>query len=182
MELLPDPRLERYRFTAEVRQDARIKAGEGGVGLYFGRHGYEFPTKDQAYHGMRLAFLDSGPERPEAPWARNVNLISFLKLQPFGRGESGDEIPRGTWSFVPVQQRPGPWRRLAVEVRPASVRALWWDEKTNKWVARRGPWAGEGAGRDRGIPGGGAALERLCRRPADYRGVSPPCGVGIIRL
>jgi Protein kinase domain len=148
IELLPDPHLERYKFTAEVRHDKRSaeafkgapgkgapgSESVGGVGVYFGYHPYAFPTRDRAYHGLRLEFADDGPppDRPELPWRSAVRLIAFLNLLPFERGEQFEDIYQGSRPFVPVKLRPGPWRKLEIEVRPDSVRAFWWDEKTQK--------------------------------------------------
>src|SRR5439155_26952148 len=56
LELLPDPKLQRYRFKAEVRHDHGA-AIEGAVGIYFCHS--EHAAAEQAYHCYwTVAFSD----------------------------------------------------------------------------------------------------------------------------
>jgi hypothetical protein len=58
LELLPDPIVDRYRFSAEVRQDKHELTGVGRVGVYFCRHTYETTSSPRPFHALRLEFLD----------------------------------------------------------------------------------------------------------------------------
>jgi serine/threonine-protein kinase len=134
IELLPDPQLERYKFSAEVRHDSRSADGVGNVGIYLGYRAHQLSNGDRTWQTLRLAFADVGPppERPELPWSSLVQLTACLGLRSAGQKTAPMEIPQGSWSFEPAKERPGPWRRLVVEVRPDSILASWWDEKTQR--------------------------------------------------
>jgi serine/threonine-protein kinase len=156
LELLRDPQKERYRFLAEVRHLTSDESGE--LGLYFaaGKHaGGAGPL----HFFCQLAFNDIRDIREFHAQAERItgkpilprpsgNPIFFLP-RFCARGEkgllwdprlSGPQTP--VRSFIPAGFGGGQWRRLIVEVTPATVRA-WWGEqkKSNGWKMKSaGEW------------------------------------------
>jgi serine/threonine-protein kinase len=133
VELLPDPTVERYRFTAEVRQDKPDMAGVGRVGVYFYRHAYESASAYRPFHALRLEFADENLfQGMGLPPAGRVQLMACLIVAPAGSTEKTPAIGLGSQDFSPATRFPGPWRKLVVEVRPHKNLPFWWDEKTKK--------------------------------------------------
>jgi serine/threonine-protein kinase len=129
LKLLADPQKERYRFSAEVRHDDVANVGD--VGLYFGFT--TDPTPDGVAHywcqlsfadrgGAQMPFLKDGPRgEPQG----KVGLIRMRQLEP-GSDLKVMHIRDGYAHFPAFRNAAGtPWRRLAVEVTPERVQALW---------------------------------------------------------
>jgi hypothetical protein len=133
VELLPDPTVERYRFSAEVREDKPDAALVGRIGVYFGRHIYETASSYRPFHALRLEFTDENLwQQQPLPPAGRVQLMACLIVAPAGRTERVPAVGLGSLDFSPATGFPGPWRKLVVEVRPGKIQPFWWDEKTKK--------------------------------------------------
>jgi serine/threonine protein kinase len=128
VELLPDPRLERYRFRAEVRHERQANQ-ESRVGIYFGHR--EHPDGEAAVHlHCNVAFndlVDVG-----RPGAKGIHPGNAVGLQahcqpPAGLQNDKVYIDKATIFFNPTKPvgMLGPWRRIAVEVRPVSIQVFW---------------------------------------------------------
>jgi serine/threonine-protein kinase len=134
VELLPDPIVERYQFSAEVRQDKPEVTGVGRVGVYFGRHTYETASAYRPFHVLRLEFADEDLSHnpPPLPPTSRLGLMGCLVVAPPGSPEQVPAVGFGGHDFSPAKKFPGPWRKLVVEVRPDKILPFWWDEKTKK--------------------------------------------------
>jgi serine/threonine protein kinase len=124
LELLPDPQRTRYRFSAEVRQDAAAtEEAEVGVFSLYSRAdtaqldkvhcfwGVGFNDHLPPLGGVRVVKLFSQQYRENAPGIDNR-----------GRSELASLASRPA---LPTVGRPGPWRKITVEVTPEKVRAFW---------------------------------------------------------
>src|SRR5262249_17277327 len=140
VELLPDPTVERYRFSAEVREDKPDAALVGRVGVYFGRHTYETAPSYRPFQALRLEFTDENIlQGMPLPPAGRLQLMACLIVAPAGSTEKVPAIGLGSHDFSPATKFPGPWRKLVVEVRPDKILPFWWDEKTKKlWPLGQG--------------------------------------------
>jgi hypothetical protein len=133
IELLPDPFVERYRFSAEVRQDKPEVTGVGRVGVYFCRHTYESDSSYRPFHALRLEFADEDLfKQPPLPPTGRLGLMACLIVAPSGSPEKVPAVGCGGHDFSPATSFPGPWRKLVVEVRPDKIMPYWWNEKSNK--------------------------------------------------
>jgi hypothetical protein len=128
VELVPDPRLERYRFSAEVRHEKQTNQ-ESRVGIYFGLSEHLIGETLKYYH-CNVAFndlVDCGP--PDANGVHQGNLVALqIYRQPqVGEPEQKAFVFNVDTRFLPA--RPvgalGPWRKIAVEVRPDSIKLFW---------------------------------------------------------
>jgi hypothetical protein len=135
VELLPDPIVERYLFSAEVRHDRPDMAHVGRVGVYFGRHTYETGSTYRPFHVLRLEFADENiwQQEPVPPTGR-LGLMACMVVAPPGSTDKVPAIGLGSHDFPPATGFPGPWRKLVVEVRPDKILPFWWDEKTKKFA------------------------------------------------
>jgi serine/threonine-protein kinase len=121
LELLPDPVVSSYLFSAEVRQDDDGGSFLAQVGLFFGYSEHPSAQGEQHCFGV-LLFNDK---------KATVNLkASEVALRLFRRNptnpQNGIMAPALRFQrFAPAGQRPAPWRRLAIEVRPEAVRCCW---------------------------------------------------------
>jgi serine/threonine-protein kinase len=129
VELLSDPQTESYRFSAEVRQDRGAEPG-GRVGMYF-MHSKRSTAGDQVMHefcGIEFNELHKplAPPQPltgQSPTATNpVQVILRRYLEP--GIVPVDHTVYGPRAGFFVRQ-PYSWRRVAVEVTPARIRASW---------------------------------------------------------
>ncbi len=129
VELLPDPRLERYRFSVEVRHERQANQ-ESRVGLYFA-HSAHPAGESVAHFHYNVAFndlVDVG-----APAANGVHRGNAVGLQihrqaPVGLADIDKFYCSNSVAFFPPAKPVGalgPWRRIAVEVRPKSITLIW---------------------------------------------------------
>lgn len=128
LELLPDPRCERYRFSAEVRHE-RQADHQSRVGIYFGHS--EHPDGDSVAHfHCNVAFnelVDLGVQ--DSNGVRRSNPVGLEAHSQSAVGIAVHKAYFHQWDtyFVPAQPRGavGPWRQIAVEIRPASIKVHW---------------------------------------------------------
>jgi serine/threonine-protein kinase len=139
VELVRDPRRERYRFRAEVRHDGHT-AGTSRVGLYCCRRAYpgeglpkhlfaqlSFDDRQPAaaewdrLHGAR----PEGRDRPPRPSGNRVFLLPTLAASLDGKAHGSHPFAFPAPELF--QPQPDEWRTLELEVTPESVRA-WWGE------------------------------------------------------
>jgi hypothetical protein len=130
IELLPDPVVERYRFSAEVRQDKPELAGVGRIGVYFGRYTYETSSAYPPFHALRLEFQDENQSQPGEPPNSRLAIMALLVVAPPGSQVKSPAVGCGGHDFSPATRFPGPWRKLVIEVHPDKVLASWWNENT----------------------------------------------------
>jgi serine/threonine protein kinase len=135
VELLPDPKIERYSFRVEVRHDD-CYANTGEVGIYFA-HARKDTSEGRRIHYLHaLAFNDRLDVAKRFPQARLPGNPVQLFEQNREESEQG---------LVPIRQRPRkqklqewftpiacdgtqePWRKLAVKVAPGKVQVFWQD-------------------------------------------------------
>jgi serine/threonine protein kinase len=128
LELLPDPKLQRYRLRAEVRHNAGLRICE--VGIYFGHAQYS-TDKGEEHSFWELTFFDLMTGAPEGGPRHNKAAIYCRRYRPDGQIPGFDlrRAPLAAKSLSPPA--PGslsPWRQLAVEVTPELIRASWDNE------------------------------------------------------
>jgi serine/threonine-protein kinase len=116
LELLPDPQVSSYRFSAEIRQRDVVT---GTVGLYVGHNSVH--TSHTDLHWLYYFGFYDHPANGRAPAEVGFNLCC-QENQAFL--ESGTGL---TASCLDYRDKPafGNWRRLAVEVTSDRVRVFW---------------------------------------------------------
>jgi predicted Ser/Thr protein kinase len=124
LELLPDPQIERYRFSAEVRHVDTAKNGE--VGLFF-MHSIHSTPKGVEHCFCTLTFNDHESLFPLPDSSRASQVALYLRR---ARRVGGNQrTPGGAGNYFQPARRsldnPIPWRKIAVEVTPKAVRIFW---------------------------------------------------------
>src|SRR5262249_38322443 len=135
LELLPDPQMERYRLRAEVRHEPGQDPTNGEVGIYFA-HSQRATTQDAEHCYCRVAFNDLAdlftlPTPHGRRLVRGNRLRLVAQRHPL-EGLAFNSVIIGDISRfepAPAVERPGPWRKIAVEVTPEEVRVFWEDRQ-----------------------------------------------------
>jgi hypothetical protein len=132
VELLPDPRLVRYRYSAEV-QHAMLANHECRVGIYFA-HSQQEDGETVAHFHCNVAFNDLFDVRRMGPAPGNDKGNS-VGLQAHRQSWGGlinhkALVSKAATFFRPVSHYAadgalGPWRSIAVEVRPETIKVFW---------------------------------------------------------
>jgi serine/threonine protein kinase len=133
VELLPDPKIERYSFRVEVRHDdCYAKTGE--VGIYFAHSRKDTSEGRRMHYFHGLAFNDRIDRSQPTPRIRVPGNLVQLFMKPQEESEEGlvniRFSPRSQklqeW-FTPIacDGTQEPWRKLAVTVTPEKLRAFW---------------------------------------------------------
>jgi serine/threonine protein kinase len=128
VELLADPRLDHYRFSAEVRHE-RQNDGESRVGIYFALS--EHPVGEAVAHFYcNVAFNDLvevGGKDANGVLRANAVRLKIIRQPPSGLIDHQRNVRQAVAFFTPA--RPvgalGPWRRIAVEMRPDTIKVFW---------------------------------------------------------
>ena len=126
VELLPDPRLERYRFGAEVRHERQAHQ-ESRVGIYFA-HSAHPDGETVAHFYCNVAFNDLVDVGANGIPKGNSVGLGVLRQSPTGLVVHHKAyVYKADTRFVPAKPigALGPWRRIAVEVRPGSLTVFW---------------------------------------------------------
>jgi serine/threonine protein kinase len=128
LELLADPRLERYRFSAEVRHESGDHV-EGGVGIYF-LHSMHVAGESSLQFYCSVSFNELIDMRRFDKNLRDKGNVAGLQAhrqRPTGLFQRTHFFLTARGHFIPAMQYQGgnPWRRMAVEVQPHSITAFW---------------------------------------------------------
>src|SRR5262249_3114724 len=118
LELLPDPLVERYLFSAEVRHDDDGGSFLSQVGVYFAYSKHASAQGEQ--HCFAVLYFND-----KKAWVDLKLSEASLRLlrRPFPPVADGGVSSLRWQRFLPAAGRwPGPWRRLAVEVAPETFR------------------------------------------------------------
>jgi serine/threonine-protein kinase len=142
VELLPDPGCARYRLTAEVREDGCH--GDAELGIYY-NHRRVMSAKGEAHLFGTLSFADLGPRAQGFKNPNGAGRGSQVALNHVYYREPGPPLgPEATYNgpnqfYDPPDalRRPGPWRRLTLEVTPEQVTAAF-DDVALPPFARKG--------------------------------------------
>jgi serine/threonine-protein kinase len=128
LELLPDPGIDRYRITAQVRQYDSTAVRERGitsyhVGIYFGYHFQMTGDGTRVHTFSSLDVADYEPD-PVTPFPAQIVYSDRLVVHPqlLGRGGHTEILDDARCS--PARTLPGPWRDLEVEVTPDRIKAV----------------------------------------------------------
>jgi serine/threonine protein kinase len=142
LELVADPKQDRYRFSVELRHEEAGVNSE--IGLFFGLRSH-FTGKGALQHGyFALAFADRG-NRAWTEKGKDGEPVSRIQTRGYFQKNKytygyvvGKEIP-----FRPTAPdlRPSDWRTIALEVNPAGVTVLWQLEQGRLAVVDRIPAA-----------------------------------------
>jgi tRNA A-37 threonylcarbamoyl transferase component Bud32 len=128
LELIDDPGRDSYRFSVEIRHDGA--AGLARIGPYISYLQQQDETGDRRLGLLAFTFADRGDrafDRRGTPKAEVDPRFILCRLK------NGDvhlhELPplSPAHPFTPKAPvgHPGPWRKLAVEVRPTGIRVFW---------------------------------------------------------
>jgi serine/threonine protein kinase len=133
VELLPDPHLERYRFSAEVRHERQADQ-ESRVGIYFAHSQHEDGNTVAHFH-CNIAFndlVDVGAVNANGNHEGNSVGLQAHRQLPTGLAPHKADIVKPDIFFRPAKPvgALGPWRKLAVEVRPETIK-VFWDEQSS---------------------------------------------------
>jgi hypothetical protein len=122
VEMAPDPRHDSYRFSADVRQERHPhQEGEAGIYFCFCKAAHD-PTKADYY--CTVSFNDLVRQVAE----RKTNLSRLVAHGHPANGNDNKADVFGTdFEFIPETEllAPRPWRHIAVEVRPDSIKVFW---------------------------------------------------------
>ncbi len=135
LELLPDPRHQHYRFSAEVLQE-RESLREAKVGIYF-LHSELSDGNSIAHFYCNVALndlfdLDANNAAPDQKGQNRVRLEAHR--QPRKGFHQITTVLGTNFLFTPALAfgAERPWRKLAVEVRPEAI-DIFWD---GKWISK----------------------------------------------
>jgi serine/threonine protein kinase len=128
VELLPDPRLQCYRFSAEVRHEKQTNF-ESKVGIYFA-HSEHPDGATVAHFHCNVAFNDLvnvGARDANGIHRGNAVGLQIHRQRPAGLVHHTADVPDAESFFSPAKPYGalGPWRRIAVMVRPESIKVFW---------------------------------------------------------
>jgi serine/threonine-protein kinase len=127
VELLPDPLLGRYRFSAEVRHDGADRlASEAGIYLAYSK--YNTSQGVLVHYFYALSFNDlsrSGRHAPRLGLEGNSARFTIQRHVETSPKPSLAMIPCLERIFTP---RPHAWRKVAVEVGPGDKIAVFWED------------------------------------------------------
>lgn len=134
LELLPDPRHDRYRLTAELRHVGGNRGGVCAVGLYVGFETVVSKTGNSvspvllAWYEDVFTASDSkklGKREPVEHIARLefATALSQFNCYPVMRHHGSNGEPGLV--FEPRQQNPVPWRTIVLNVSPDGVEMFW---------------------------------------------------------
>ncbi len=130
LEVVADPETDHYRFSARVRHDRA--SGQATVGIYFGYRERVNGLGLRRLSYYTLKFAERGPdtwkERDKDGAVLGYVVLNggWLVERPNLHPSAGQVIFPGGKRFprAPLD-RPGPWRRIMVEVTPDRVQAFW---------------------------------------------------------
>ena len=133
IELLPDPGITRYRIRADVKRvtgegpKGKAAVGLESIGVFFGADYQRTPNGRDAVTLCNLYFNDYKPLDPaiDALLRYNTGLVIDV-------GAKAERGPGTFWNaggvdvkFTPAVDRPGPWRRVFIDVTDDKVSASW---------------------------------------------------------
>jgi hypothetical protein len=149
VQLVADPKCDRYHFAADVRHDTAGKLA--GIGLYFGYR--EHRTEDNQHRGgyFTLAYSDRGAlvKQREMDDGNRFGLLELeavlFEVRPNLLYRARNSMAGERFSPDWPKSQPSPWRRLAIVVTPEKVDLYW--EKTPvecvliKTIPASGKWS-----------------------------------------
>jgi hypothetical protein len=125
LELTPDSYNNRFRLTAEFKQDASV-AGDSSAGIYFSHKIGPPGPGGSADRVLVLRFQDDMIHNtPVFRIGDPANLYDFLVLQT---GDIPFDFRGGSLARYIVQEtkkHERPWRKVVAEVAPDTIRAYW---------------------------------------------------------
>jgi hypothetical protein len=130
LELLRDPQQQRYRFSAEVRQESALK-GFGEIGIYFA--GSIYSTAEGPRHFFASLVLDDNVVQLKGPGPpkNTVRSVFHLLDEQYSWHRTQWQLGVGgrQFEFTPAvfDRGQGPWHKLAVEVTPERFDFFWKD-------------------------------------------------------
>jgi hypothetical protein len=134
VELLPDPQIESYQFSAEVRFDSgKASTGNGAVGVYF-LHSQSATAQGEVLHYFcEVRFSGSELPLPRHPEIKghpvSLNVVCVLE-----RGlRAGASVQVGKPVYFP--SLPGAWHKVVIQVTPERANALW-DGRSVREISR----------------------------------------------
>ena len=141
VELFPDPGIDRYRVSLELRQlQSRAGPAPGGpemefIGFYFG-YSSGVANDGTTVHAMYgITFKDYPPPirpPPKKTPPRAVFLRAMEFFQDSLRVLPSDSANIAAREFTPKTTRPGDWRPIEIELTPDGARVEWLDDPPPK--------------------------------------------------
>ncbi len=155
LELFPDPGIDRYRVSFELRQLQSMLAapgedGPGWVGFYFGHASGPCLDKSHKHVMYGVQYIDY-PSIEQSKQLAHGPLEGRMDFQAIVFHESVEpNVPRVRmgvsyqvkWDIIPERTLPGQWRRFELTVTPQEMQLCWIDEKGRSqlvvsWDAKR---------------------------------------------
>jgi serine/threonine protein kinase len=136
LELLPDPRMQRYRFSAEVRHEGQAHH-QSRVGIYFAHS--EYAEGDKLDHfDCTVAFNDLIEVDQNGMRTGNGVGLEVHRHPSFGKFMRRANVASAQAPIRPAMPNRGlgPWHGVAVHVRPESITVYWrndCEDKTSRW-------------------------------------------------
>jgi hypothetical protein len=128
VELHSDPGIDRFRLSADVRQDGGM--GEVAVGLYWGHSHAKHDGRDVHLFG-RLQFSDFGllaaltPEPLDSRLTSRARMGYLCLVTPLSAGSDWNTYDGHGLPYEPPRPNtppPGPWRPIQIDVTPNLIR------------------------------------------------------------
>ena len=131
VELLPDPRLERYRFCAEVRHENQATISSK-VGIYFAESHHPDGQSVPIFHCV-VAYNDLFDMGPKDEKGIPNNCVWPEAHRQLPAGLANRDTVKATNAgilFRPAKAwgGEGPWRQIEIEVRPETMKISWKDD------------------------------------------------------
>ncbi len=132
LELVPDPRQNRYRVTAYLRHLQANPLG-AGVGVYVGLDAVSAPSGTTVYPVVLAEFSESYSLGEISLNERERHGVSLIAATPRTRKGESPVIERiterGHLLFTPHEMQPRPWRVIIFEVSPEGIELFWATEE-----------------------------------------------------
>jgi len=151
VELLPDPGIATYRIRAEVKHitgdgpRGNVPIGFESVGVYFGADTQRTAEGRDAVTLLNVYFNDFTPRAVPGQDAIPI-VVRYAPGLIVDVGRKGDQGPGTFWGegapalpFTPTALRPGPWRKIVIDVSADKV-AAFWGESPDAKLAAFTPW------------------------------------------
>jgi hypothetical protein len=132
LELCPDPQVDHYVLTAEVRH-LRSGSDMSAVGVYVGCPGSTIAENVRFNRYLRVVFNDFWRKADQLPAIKAAHGVEARdQVYAISPGAiQAEQFWSANFPYPPANQQPNPWRKLELDVSPDGIVVHWWpDEKT----------------------------------------------------
>jgi serine/threonine-protein kinase len=132
LELCPDPQVNHYILTAEVRH-VRTASDMSAAGVYVGCPGSTNAENVRFNRYLRVVFNDFRRKADQLPAIQAAHGVEARdQVYAIAPGTiQAEQFWAANFPYPPANQQPNPWRKLELDVSPDGIVVHWWpDEKT----------------------------------------------------